>query len=229
MTRSLFFSALMAGTMAAAVPALAADDLPPEFRSSTFEIYVGAFGGVNLLKSSYQEQDVDDAPTGYLDGNAGAYGIRGGVDYVMDSWVLGAVADWSFGFGQEIGRDSMNGAELSMPNLTTIRARAGYTAGTALFYLTGGYAQAEMELDIQGTADVDALGSQSDWTPGWTLGAGVDISLTQQVTMGLEYLYVSLDDVTYDFDDGAGGTMSYKNDLEAMHSIRLGVNYAFSI
>ncbi len=228
MTRSLFLSALMAGVIAAAVPAQAADDIPPEFRSSSFDIYLGTFGAANLLKSTYREADTDDALTGSLDGYNGAIGIRGGVDYVMDNWVIGAVADWSFAFGESMASNSLDGAELNMPNLATIRARAGYSSGTTLFYVTGGYAQAEMEMDIQGSADFESLGTANDWTAGWTLGAGVDIALTQQVTMGIEYLYVNLADPSYDFDTG-GDPVTYEQDLDPIHSIRLGVNYAFSI
>jgi opacity protein-like surface antigen len=225
----------MASTMAAAVPAFAADDMPPEFRSSTFEIYVGAFGAVNMIDSTFRvgastvvengnTVEIEPGEWGYLDGNALGYGLRGGVDYVMDGFVLGAVADWSFGMGDEIAKDGLYRAELNMPHLATIRARAGYTAGTALFYVTGGYAQAELELKAEGIDGLGPNGSNSDWTAGWTLGAGVDIALTEQVSMGLEYLYVSLDDVSYTIDDG-----EYEHDLDALQAIRLGLNYAFSI
>jgi outer membrane immunogenic protein len=227
LTRSLFRAALLLGSTAAAFPAMAADDLPPEFRSSAFEIYIGAFGSANMLESTAHEADVVEAPRGYLDGSAAGYGVRGGVDYVMDGWVLGAVADWSFGTGGEIAREGSINSELDMPNLATIRARAGYTAGTALVYVTGGYAQAEMELSVDD--EVTPLsGNDNDWTAGWVLGAGVDVALTEQVSMGLEYLYISLDDLSYRIGEELE-QVRFDQDFEAMHSIRLGVNYAFQI
>ena len=227
MKRSTFLSALLVGATAAAGPALAADDMPPEFRSSTFEVYVGAFGSADLLQSvSRDGSGVDDEALEVdLDGNAAGFGVRAGVDYVMDGWVVGALADWSFGTGVDIARDKASGAELAMPNLATIRARAGYTAGSALLYVTGGYAQAEMELSVD---EAPLTGNDSDWTSGWTLGAGVDVAVTQQVTVGLEYLYFSLDDLEYTVGDGASSA-SYEHDLESLHTIRLGVNYAFQI
>jgi hypothetical protein len=124
--RSLLLFALLAGTAAGVAPAAAADNgMPPEFRSSDFEVYVGAFGGANMMQSTYQQSEGVDPPFGYLDGNLAAYGVRAGVDYNMDSWVIGAVADWSFGAGAKIARDAANSSELDMPNLATIRARAG--------------------------------------------------------------------------------------------------------
>jgi opacity protein-like surface antigen len=226
--RSLLLFALLAGTAAGVAPAAAADNgMPPEFRSSDFEVYLGAFGGANMMQSTYQQSETIDPPFGYLDGNLAAYGVRAGVDYNMDSWVIGAVADWSFGAGAKIARDAANSSELDMPNLATIRARAGYAAGSALFYITGGFATAEMSFEIND--EVTGLsGSDNDWAEGWTMGAGVDVDVTQNVSVGVEYLYLSLDDMKYKVSDDAG-TVTFEQDIEAMHTIRLGVNYAFSI
>lgn len=228
LSRFLLLFALLAGTAAGAAPAAAADNgMPPEFRSSDFEIYLGAFGGVSMLQSRYEQADQTDPPFGYLDGNVAAYGLRAGVDYVMDGWLFGAVADWSFSAGTEIGRDAAISAEVDMPNLATIRARAGYTAGSALFYITGGFATAEMTFDIDDEV-TGFTGDDNDWAEGWTMGAGVDVNVTQNVSMGLEYLYVSLDDMKYEARDGAAKVF-FEHELEALHTIRLGVNYAFSI
>ncbi len=171
---------------------------------------------------------IEDPLGGYLDGTAFGYGVRAGADYVMDGWVLGAAADWSFGTNTDIGRDAANEAELAMPNLATIRARAGYTAGSALVYLTGGYTQAELEFDV-GSDGYMLFGSDGDWTAGWTMGGGVDVAVTEQVSVGLEYLYLQLDDVRYEVEDDVGFPISIDHDLDGIHTIRLGLNYAFPI
>jgi outer membrane immunogenic protein len=218
--RSHFLYALLAGTMSATAPALAADmDVPPDMRPSTFEIYLGAFGGASDVGGDYADQD--DFIFGNLDGVSYGFGLRGGVDYLAGGWVLGAVADWTFvGAAAE---DRYNSASLDMPNLGTIRARAGYTLGDTLFYVTGGYAQAELELSMDN--DPSIVGSDTGWTSGWTLGGGVDVDLSEAVSLGVEYLYVDLEDMTYDVDD----LTSVNHELDGIHSIRLGLNYAFSI
>ena len=226
--RSLLLFALLASTAAGAGPAAAADNgMPPEFRSSDFEVYLGAFGGVNIQKSNYREADVTDPSDGYLDGSVAAFGLRAGVDYVMDGWLFGAVADWSFSTDSEIGRDAGNSANIEMPNLATIRARAGYTMGSAMFYVTGGFATAEMTFNIDDDL-TDISGNDNDWAEGWTMGAGVDVAVTQNVSLGLEYLYMSLDDMEFEVGDESD-PVTFEQDIEAMHTIRLGVNYAFSI
>ncbi len=229
MLRPLHLSALLLGALAATAPALAADsDMPPEFRPATFEVYIGAFGAASDVGSIYgggYPDDVDDLFSGNLDGVNYGFGLRGGVDYVANGWVLGAVADWVF--ADEAAEDLSNGAMLDMPNLGTIRARAGYTVSDMLFYMTGGFAQAELEYSIDNELEAVA-GSDSGWTTGWTLGAGFDFALSESVSLGVEYLYVELDDRNYEIDVD-DDTVEFSHDLDGIHSIRLGVNYAFQI
>ncbi len=220
MLRSLFLSAFVAGTFAAAAPAFAADaDMPPDFRSSTFDVYIGTFGTVNSIRSSFS--DVDDDLSGKLNGSNYGMGFRVGSDYIMGDWVVGAVGDWAF--GSTLADDSATGSNTTMQNLLTLRARAGINLGSALIYATGGYAQAEMEYSIN-NEDLDINASDSGWTSGWTIGAGVDLALTDAVSVGLEYLYVDLSNMDYSFDE-----TEFKQDIDSIQSVRLGVNYAFSI
>ena len=227
MQRPFFFPSLLAAALAGAVPALAADDgLPPEFRTSHFEVYVGAFGAFTATGSSYSEVDPANpgiSPSGSLNGSASGFGLRGGADYVSNGWRVGLVGDWSL--GGEVESDG--GVALDMPNLGTLRARAGMEVGKTLLYVTGGYAQAEMEFDISNEGLL-VDGSEKKWTYGWTLGAGADIDITESVTLGVEYLHVNLKDVEYDI---AGGTetLSFEQKMDAIHTFRLGVNYAFKI
>ena len=226
MRRPLFLATLSAVALAGAVPALAADDLPPEFRGSHFEVYVGAFGAFTAVGSSYGETDPADpdiSPSGSLNGSASGFGLRGGTDYVSNGWRVGLVGDWNLGGEVE----SEGGAGLDMPNLGTLRARAGMEAGNTLLYVTGGYAQAEMEFSIE-NEDLLVDGSEKKWTYGWALGAGADIALTESVTLGLEYLYVKLKDIEYDIE-GEDETLSFEQKMDAIHTFRVGVNYAFQI
>lgn len=219
--RSLFLSALLAGTVSAVAPAFAADnEIPPDMRPSTFEVYLGAFGGASDVGGDYADQD--DFIFGNLDGVSYGFGLRGGVDYLTGGWVLGAVADWTF--GGEAAEDRFNGSTLDMPNLGTIRARAGYTLGETLFYVTGGYAQAELEFSMDNELSATS-GSDSGWTSGWTLGGGMDVGLSEAASIGVEYLYVGLEDMEYDVDD----LTTVTHEIDGIHSIRLGINYAFSI
>ena len=204
-------------------PAMASDvELPPELRPSTFDIYVGAFGSANMASSSFIEES--GLIEGDLDGTAYGAGLRGGVDYVADGWVFGVVGDWTY--GGDLAETNDNLVRLNMDSLFTLRARAGGTVGNALLYVTGGFAQAGLEM----TADLgDSVNADTVWANGWTVGAGVDYSLTESVSMNLEYLFINLEDPTFEVTDSDDIEYSYKQDMNGIHSIRLGVNYAFHI
>lgn len=224
MRHSLLLSALVATAISGITPAFAADeDVPPEFRASTFEIYAGVFGAADTLKSSYTEVIDLDPISGDLDGTGFAYGIRGGVDYVMDGWLVGAVADWSF--GGDVADDTLNGAESGVPNLGTFRARAGVMLGNSLVYMTGGLAHVEVEFGIE-NEDLALTGSDSNWSTSWTLGGGIDVGITDALSMGVEYLYVDVEDNTYAF----GATPDeFDHEVDGIHTVRVGMNYAFQI
>ena len=227
---ALLFSTLLAS------PALAGDAAyPPELRPSTFDITVGVFGSGAAVKSSYSGADATDLETelfkGNLDGTAYGMGLKAGVDYRSNGWLVGVAGDWTF--SGKVGDDTFNDGStaldstLNMNNLGTLRARAGLEVGDATVYVTGGLAQAQVEY----TAEFEtAKGSDKGWSKGWTVGAGVDYALTESLSLGLEYLYVKLDDQTFKVTDSDTDTeYQVREQLDGIHTVRMGLNYAFSL
>ena len=128
----------------------------------------------------------------------------------------------------------------------TVRARLGFSANRALFYVTGGLAWASGTKDPSvefwsaarvGAPDVvftrDGKGSM-----GWALGAGVEYAIANNWTLRAEYLYVDLGKEDNAWNCAA--TPAYASacagasaiDLSGRKSInfnvaRLGVNYKF--
>src|SRR5690606_27219062 len=74
--------------------------------------------------------------------------------------------------------------------LATLRGRVGLASGPALFYVTGGFAFADV--DTSYSIDNDWSGSKSETKTGWTVGGGLELMLTQNWTMKAEYLYIDL-------------------------------------
>lgn len=225
MRHSLLLSALVATAISGITPAFAADeDVPPEFRASTFEIYAGVFGAANTINS--QINDDTGALINDLDGTGFAYGIRGGVDYVMDGWVVGAVGDWTF--GGDLAEDTLNANDTGLPNLGTLRGRAGVMLGNSLFYVTGGLAYAEIEFNTDDVAPL--IGNRDYQSTSWTLGGGIDVGITDSLSLGVEYLYVDVKEKSYTFGTGpTPAPETIEQEVDAIHTIRVGMNYAFSI
>lgn len=214
MTRSIFLAGLLASAALFSATAHASDmRLPPEYRSTTFDIYIGTFAGMNALSS--EVEDVFAEETNDLDGSAFGWGVRAGFDYNTGDWVFGLVGDGSF--GQVIAEDSKKDLSLDMPVLGTFRARAGMHYGNTLLYATGGYAQAEMKFtDKENNVD------ENGWAQGWTLGVGADYELSDNISVGLEYLYINLGDLEYD-------SKSFEQEFQYLQTIRLGIDYKFPI
>lgn len=76
----------------------------------------------------------------------------------------------------------------------TTRLRAGYAFDRTLVYATGGLAYGEGDATrIAGVGGIGGFLDESDVAFGWTLGAGVEYAWTDNLIVGLEGLYVSLD------------------------------------
>lgn len=209
--------ALIAAAAFAAGPAIAADEgIPPEFRTSLFELYLGTFVSANTLSADLKNQTASESYS--LDGGSFGLGIRGGVDYLAGDWVFGIVGDGSFG-GRIAEGDTPN-TDLNMPVLGTFRARAGHKWGDTLVYATGGYALAEFNFKLD-DKEQDLELSESGWGHGWTLGLGSDFAFTDRLSVGLEYLYVNLDEVDY--------STEFRQEFGGIHTLRVGLDYRFRI
>jgi outer membrane immunogenic protein len=130
----------------------------------------------------------------------------------------------------------------------TVRARAGWTNGPGLFYVTGGLAYGDVERsgtvvgitsNPNGSTRNTFAGTFGATTTkvGWTIGAGFEAKLANNSAWSVkgEYLYVDLgknaDTFSTFFTSGnpSGGQAAYRTDYTTNREniFRLGLNYAF--
>lgn len=223
--------------------ALAADlDVPPpmdDLRPATFDWsgpYVGVFGAAVAVDGTYDATCTNAVPCDpltYTDmehsGIGYAYGILGGWNYQMDSFVFGVEGDWAFGgtvatndevFAPPVGAID---TDLSFNNIATLRARAGFALDNTLLYVTGGLAAVDMEFG----AVMSTTESDSKWVYGWTVGGGLEHAFSDHFSGRIEYLYVGLDDVDFSMTDGAGTTLDAAQSFNDIHMVRAGLTYNF--
>jgi outer membrane immunogenic protein len=75
----------------------------------------------------------------------------------------------------------------------TVRGRAGWVAGKALFYGTGGLAYGNVDLNSSFNSDGMSLNSStSSVRTGWVAGGGIEYMLQPNVALTLAYQYVDL-------------------------------------
>lgn len=222
--------------------------------------YVGIHGGygggtfdypMNVttdLTGSFNGSPIDDLDYDFgADLTAGGFfgGLQAGWNWQMDSIVLGVEGDIALSdiTGElEIYSDTAN-ASISGGSTVewfgTARLRGGFLATPELLvYATGGLAWGSVNSGYD--LDLGQIGSLDDDTTeshmGWTIGGGFEYSVTENISLKTEYLYVDLGDaelLDLDLVDAFGGTaadgtasLSIDQDI-SFHTVKAGVNFRF--
>jgi outer membrane immunogenic protein len=183
---------------AAASPAIAADvpmkaprTAPMATTYNWTGIYVGGTAGYSKghLKSN-NDTTINHEPDGILGG------VHMGANWQWNWIVLGVEADLAL--TNIDGEDNTSlGAfnvdvDSKMKYLGTVRGRLGVAIDRTLLYMTGGYAYSEIDGRIRVTLGGVPVVSGSDQISlqGWTIGAGIEHAVTNNVIVRVEYLYV---------------------------------------
>ncbi len=150
--------AACAGVLAAGLSAPAsAQDYYSAYPAIWTGFYAGAHGGYGWAL---------DEPGGF-DVSGGLLGMHAGYNYQMGQTVLGIEGDYTGSWMEDTRGSGAGPVTLDVDYFASLRARLGYTVGSALVYGTIGYAWAEA-----GTSGL-GVGRTSDFG-GLVLGAGVD-------------------------------------------------------
>jgi outer membrane immunogenic protein len=124
----------------------------------------------------------------------------------------------------------VGGCATSSNWIATLRARAGFAADRALFYVTGGGAFT----DIKPSTGALTFGGGTE--PGWTAGGGVEYAITDNVTAKIEYLYASFQKATCNTSSCSTGNAAILGGFPGVapatvglteSMVRGGVNYKF--
>ncbi|WP_062208066.1 outer membrane protein [Aureimonas sp. AU12] len=166
-----------------AIPAVAATPGTPGTPDATYAYDFGANTRV------YSEDD-DSFAGGVHVGYNHAFAPIG-----ANTFVLGAIADLSYvditkSAGITDGIQTI-GVSQELDYLATLRLKAGVGLDRFLVYGTGGVAFGNVETTIINTV-FDAATAKDDTRVGYAVGGGTDYALTDNVLLGLEYLYTNL-------------------------------------
>lgn len=162
-------------------------------------------------------------------------GIYAGFNYLpSEHFLFGVEADMNYA-----GLDDENNLEFSGSKADnylfgwntglqgSLRARAGFIAGNALLYATGGLALGNNTFEVfeegsdSNSEDIDEM------MVGWTAGGGVEYAFTAHWSARIEYRYTDFGDVTItpDISDYDG---EYDDEIEVtQQSLMVGLGYAF--
>jgi outer membrane immunogenic protein len=138
--------------------------------------YIGALGGAGWLKGDYDF----GATTTHRTKAGGLLGAFAGYNYQLDNnIVLGIEGD----VGYNWNKSSIGGTDVGTDWAGSVRGRVGYAFDDALIYGTAGWTTA------RGFIDPPAAGKSTKSLNGYTVGAGVDYKLTQNIFARAEYRF----------------------------------------
>ncbi len=230
---SRLLSALAAATITiVSVPAVAADmparRMPvkaPVVQVAAYNwsgFYVGVHAGYAWGElTSANDVTIDHEPTG------GLFGGQIGYNWQFNNVVLGVEADLAYSTIKGDDTTTFGAFNIigdhDMKYLGTVRGRLGIAHDRYLFYVTGGFAYSKVEgrLNVVGViSDSDTLNLK-----GWTVGGGVELGLTQNLSARLEYLYVDFNDETSTMNLGFPFTDQVDKNLNV---VRFALNYRWT-
>jgi outer membrane immunogenic protein len=171
---------------------------------------------------------------GSFDFDSPIYGGQLGIQTQRGNWVFGLETSLS----GTTDRERSRGIDLWAGNAVgdmTVRVdwllmavgRIGYAWGNTLGYVKGGYAGAEIRLETSDNVPPIFTSASSKWHNGWTVGAGFEYLWFPNVTVGLEYNFVSLDGANRTTSIvGPGGTFRSNADLD-LHTVLARLNFKF--
>ena len=199
------------------------------------------------------DQLVDPGPgqiifaTGSADVTAGGFvgGVQGGYNWQFDeNFLIGIEGDIqgtnidgsvSLSITDETGAlllpgDSLD-AELGtqLDWFATIRPRIGWVNDRFVVYATGGLAWGQTTSSVSATLADTTLIDESITNDrfGWTIGAGIEYALFDNITFKTEYLYTDLgSEQIVNLDLGDGYNLSMDSDVK-FHVVRAGLNFQF--
>jgi len=143
-------------------------------------------------------------------------GAQAGYNWQMDTFVLGLEGDVSLG-DVTSDLDETGFIERQINWEASLRARAGVAFDAILLYATAGVAVANSTSEIFGILD------DTQTHVGWTIGAGVEAMVAENVSAKLEYRYSDFGTQTYSYFPAPIESDS----TITQHSLTAGVNFHF--
>ena len=169
--------------------------------------YLGGYGSYDMGKFKGGSSHTD------ADGAGG--GVFGGYNWQSGQIVYGAEADVNLGDERgSAGTVAGNAVEGKQGVNGSVRARVGYDMNPFLVYGTAGLAASDNKVR-------DATSKDSATALGYTVGAGVEAMVTDNITARLEYRYSDYQKKDYSLDSGAF-SRGYDD-----HSVKAGIGVKF--
>ncbi|WP_454916275.1 outer membrane protein [Xanthobacter sediminis] len=219
-----------------APPLHAADLSPVPVKAEASEpgswtgFYLGTYVGSGLVNTNWGTATGPLAPAPLPNTDLGlasgaVIGTQAGYNYQVGAYVLGIEGE--FGSGLQLSRARCLGNWQSVcvadtDVLATVAGRLGYAFDNVLLYGKAGAAFANTSMTVSGLA-YSGQYTGSSLKAGWTVGGGLEVGLTPQLSAKAEYAYLDFGSADEGLRNGLGAASSSVSQSAQM--VKLGLNW----
>lgn len=191
--------------------------------------YIGIFGGWASGTADMTDPLAGPCSAGDLEGcdvdlSGWLVGLKAGANFaVTDGVIAGIVGDiaWADISGSDVFPAPVDESINSIDWVASVRGVLGFDGGAFMPYLTGGLAVANAT-HYSDFAD-PFIDEVSNTHIGWTVGAGVDFAVTEDVSVNLEYRYSDYGSQEYDHET----PVDPPEFALTTHQVTVGLNWQF--
>jgi outer membrane immunogenic protein len=235
MKKLLFASIAWAAQIAA--PALAADlevkapiysAAPPAVYSWWTGCYVGGNMGAAWSRVHYTHDNAVVVEEFSFNPITFIGGVQAGCNYQWNNWVFGVEGSWS-GTGLKQSQPSIllpnRTRSIDINQVATATGRVGYAWDRTMLYVKGGWAGMRVNARASNLA-TGVFSDFTDWSNGWTVGAGVEHVPWKNIVVGMELDYFN-GSFNHTGVDSAGGFSRNFNARADIYTLTARVSYLF--
>jgi len=231
--KKILFATVAAIALTAAMPAAAAD-FGARFNSGSPLAYAvpgwtGFYIGAHLGGAFGGSNDFNGLAIGNNDARF-LGGVQAGADWQFSgtNWVIGAEGQYSWLSGNNASAVFPGGFVYGndQRGLGSVTARFGYSFGSTLAYVKGGYAYADNRESVTFAGAPIPFLLDRNHNHGWTIGGGAEYMLPVAPSWSVkaEYQYYDFGDARFQSPPALVPFGTFRNDE---HTLKVGVNYRF--
>ena len=216
--------------------AMAGGDIIPVAPTESWSgFYVGVQAGGIWGNADVDYDDTGD-PYWTHDMSVDGYsiGVYAGYNWLLENnWLVGIEGEWSHVSADDTGNLMNAGGYIGWKTKVeqnwdaSLRLRVGKAVDESLFYVTGGVAWGDFDLNAYEAVNPSHHYSGSFRLTGWTLGAGWEYAFNENLHLRLQYRYTDYgDDTKRIAENSLGYYLDATLDYNA-HMVTVGFSYRF--
>lgn len=195
-------------------------------------IYVGGHGGYGWGRADWGDIQALDtaAEDDTLDGQGPNHRPRGaiagghvGAQYQWGGLVMGLEVSGAFAWMRSSSCCQFGALDdvytTRIESLFQAVGRMGWAVGTWHGYVKGGYAGAQVGIELVDSVGTPTRGADKQWRDGFSVGGGLEFAITPNWIAGIDYSYINLSNRDQTINLIGDGSVTYRVEVPTIHAV----------